>query len=1486
MCSLASHAATVGARSELPDKMEADARRPTERLMRWPLPRKSPAASTRRMEERPSRSMRPFDRFRQRRSSSAKLWSSSLCALRALLLLAAPVNAQDCNAGYYPIAELIVDCDGSGGVGETTITINLKAGEPVLVGVFPKGLAYFKVKLRAEASFSIALNNTAEKRCIVGRGCEHADFCTDATEPCHSYDPSKTDKMLSYSGVTQGNTKELQLGVPQALTVNMSLSWIPTETATGTIEFKYGRINPCPRVKPGCRECSEYTGCPDGLQPTCDGSALSPEKCEPVPTPVPTNATTQAPTAVPTLAPTLTSFAAYAPLLPLDPNPACLCEESFNEGWYPYDRTEQNETGRPGTCRIGLTTTCGQCPEQSRCSLIYDYAGSGLPGLVGDCPLDNPVKNECASPDKASMSYPAAIAMDEMENLYIADHKNNRIRAVSREKNYVMTIGGNGDVGFYGDGGYGVNAALRHPEGVAVRTNDNGVIEVFFSDVLNQRIRRLTEPTEAESAHLWMIDTVLGNGVRGSNEDCLVGCVASTAVLNNPRALAFSEAKELYVVDSGSRRIYRLTSNLTWYRRFVGINRAEFPLYDPLMAHLLPGHFKEPNELVVMETVHAIRIDRNQNLWFGDSSRHSLWMTPTDEQYRLLISGLVGVALEAYMLHFTSSHAQRMSIQNETATNIQAWLLATGQIAKESKWNEHPDTKFFKYGMSYWRYGTGDGPMSSTWCPELGSKLSRDQCTSKPADTVGFLDIKGICFSQANDMYVVDMEAGEVVVLETAPPHTFAITENQTDARTCKCLKYWVYPQSIGLNSSWPPEHCAQNPDAVDPFFPPGHAQAGQPVNCSTTFYCNNVPVREVAGYEQRELYWCMTDTNNESGDNYCADPALRFWDYCDMSEDTVAWETIPYASMLGHEIRDIVRFSYTWLQWEAEFGMVSEKLTDNLWYDSGSREPDPAKVNRSGLESYLTHWSILEGFVLTAELSAELSRLCPNNCCGLEQLGEEVLDDGSMSYICKLNDKNDLRVLTAILNPPDHDGHDEGKMRRISTLWRSSPPHWPGQFTEEDCRSLCLQDTRCTAIMVEWNKETRTIKTKLNGTWTQCYFYQKAYAYHLYKFNRSSWLKNETLVANWTTKEAREYRRFFMGPMSVYPRMFGEWSDAHVDSTEEFYMSGPHSEEGLLLEGCMDLCIRKTGCNTIAFPGCYLLSRTSKETWVEQLPEVAPPTGRSYSALIVKKNMGTMARGIIGYPGVRSDTDDDSYDGKPHTNSALLNRPLDCTVGVDGNLYILDTWNQRVRQVTKMQTQCMYTKTSSGEEVQEFVEASRQVHSKCAATPEMADAYRAVQETVVDKEPTKASLTDFSEQFCYLKRWAGTGDLEEGDPVRFLADYTTNMIVLCAVCNEEYDPPYGNATARSLACPTVEQCECQQAMANALKPHLFDLCKPSDAYFDKWHRWMAAYITCYNKDTAELEWMQDVAKKTSLINRLDSYSSYMATTTTEAPLS
>lgn len=112
---------------------------------------------------------------------------------------------------------------------------------------------------------------------------------------------------------------------------------------------------------------------------------------------------------------------------------------------------------------------------------ITIVAGSEEMGFSGD---GGPAR-------EAELEAPAAVAFDSKGNLYIADHNNLRIRRVDANTGVITTIAGNGRRGFSGDGGPAVEASLNAPAGLAVDEQDN----LYIADAGNHRIRMIEAAT-------------------------------------------------------------------------------------------------------------------------------------------------------------------------------------------------------------------------------------------------------------------------------------------------------------------------------------------------------------------------------------------------------------------------------------------------------------------------------------------------------------------------------------------------------------------------------------------------------------------------------------------------------------------------------------------------------------------------------------------------------------------------------------------------------------------------------------------------------------------------------------------------------------------------------------------------------------------------------------------------------------------------------
>ena len=116
--------------------------------------------------------------------------------------------------------------------------------------------------------------------------------------------------------------------------------------------------------------------------------------------------------------------------------------------------------------------------------VITTIAGTGERGFGGD---GGPAT-------EAQLQWPNALAVDESGNLYVADHRNNRIRRIDAE-GVITTIVGTGERGFGRDGGPASAAQVFGPSGLALDESGN----LYVADTQNNRIRVIRPPGERNS---------------------------------------------------------------------------------------------------------------------------------------------------------------------------------------------------------------------------------------------------------------------------------------------------------------------------------------------------------------------------------------------------------------------------------------------------------------------------------------------------------------------------------------------------------------------------------------------------------------------------------------------------------------------------------------------------------------------------------------------------------------------------------------------------------------------------------------------------------------------------------------------------------------------------------------------------------------------------------------------------------------------------
>lgn len=146
--------------------------------------------------------------------------------------------------------------------------------------------------------------------------------------------------------------------------------------------------------------------------------------------------------------------------------------------------------------------------------------------------------NGTADGANGTFYYPAGLAADANDNIYVADQMNHRVRKIT-PAGVVSTIAGNGTVG--AADGQGVNATFNSLRGIAV----DALGYLYIGDFSNNRIRRISP-----SGNVY---TLAGNGGTAFADGTSI-----YATFNWPGGLAVDATGNVYVADYNNQRIRKI----------------------------------------------------------------------------------------------------------------------------------------------------------------------------------------------------------------------------------------------------------------------------------------------------------------------------------------------------------------------------------------------------------------------------------------------------------------------------------------------------------------------------------------------------------------------------------------------------------------------------------------------------------------------------------------------------------------------------------------------------------------------------------------------------------------------------------------------------------------------------------------------------------------------------------------------------------------
>ena len=199
---------------------------------------------------------------------------------------------------------------------------------------------------------------------------------------------------------------------------------------------------------------------------------------------------------------------------------------------------------------------------------------------------------------KVDLGRPVGIALDGVDNLYLADRNTHRIFRIDRQSGAVATVAGNREFGYRYDDVAATETSLSTPVGVALDREGN----LYFVEQSSRRVRRVDPKTG-------QIATVAGSGRTGFSGD---GGPATEAAFEVPFDVAVDRRGNLYIADTGNHRIRRVDAGTGLISTYAGDGKGRFggdggpaaraSLYDPF----------------------SVALDRSGNLYIADRGNHRI----------------------------------------------------------------------------------------------------------------------------------------------------------------------------------------------------------------------------------------------------------------------------------------------------------------------------------------------------------------------------------------------------------------------------------------------------------------------------------------------------------------------------------------------------------------------------------------------------------------------------------------------------------------------------------------------------------------------------------------------------------------------------------------------------------------------------------------------------------------------------------------------
>jgi hypothetical protein len=208
----------------------------------------------------------------------------------------------------------------------------------------------------------------------------------------------------------------------------------------------------------------------------------------------------------------------------------------------------------------------------------------------------------------SEVSFPTGLFIDNLNNIYISEQYNNRVRIINTSGIINTFAGINNNYGFSGDGGLATAALLSSP--ISISGDNDG--NIFIAEFSGARIRKV--------ALNGIISTIAGNGNWGFSGD---GGISTNASLNLPGGIAVDGNGNILFADLGNNRVRGI------------YNSVLSAIPNGLSLKTYYGKASQPKQLIVggKNLTTSVNITGNNNIEFSKNPDHgyfsSITLNPT-----------------------------------------------------------------------------------------------------------------------------------------------------------------------------------------------------------------------------------------------------------------------------------------------------------------------------------------------------------------------------------------------------------------------------------------------------------------------------------------------------------------------------------------------------------------------------------------------------------------------------------------------------------------------------------------------------------------------------------------------------------------------------------------------------------------------------------------------------------------------------------------